>query len=284
MTRALKGKVAVVAGATRGIGKGIAVELGEAGVHVVVTGRTLTRAPGGLPGSLEETVAEIEQAGGSATARQCDYLDTDAVAELFAEVDAEHGRLDVLVNSVFDSHQFGSSIGRKFWELPVDLWHDVVDVGTRTAYTASVFGAPLLLRSDRGLIVNVSARGAERYRYNVAYGAGKAALDKMTRDMARDLQDHGVAVVSIWPNVTRTENLDAGAGTEATARFGDLDLLETPRYSGRSVVALASDDAVMERSGKRFWVAELASDYGFVDENGRDHPMPEAVDFPPRPS
>jgi NAD(P)-dependent dehydrogenase (short-subunit alcohol dehydrogenase family) len=271
----LAGKVAVVAGATRGIGKGIAVELGAAGAHVVVTGRTLARPREGYAGSIEETVSEIVDAGGSATGHQCDYLDTDAVAALFASVGREHGHLDVLVNSVFDAHQFGGSIGRKFWELPVDLWHDVVDVGTRTAYTASVLGAPLMLGDRGGLIVNVSARGAERYRYNVAYGAGKAALDKMTRDMARDLHDDGVAVVSIWPNVTRTEQIDAGAGTEATARFGDLDLLETPRYSGRSVVAMALDDGLMARSGKRYWVAELAVDYGFTDENGRDHPVPE---------
>jgi NAD(P)-dependent dehydrogenase (short-subunit alcohol dehydrogenase family) len=272
---ALTGRVAVVAGATRGIGKGIAVELAAAGAHVVVTGRTLRRPPAGYAGSIEETVTEIVDAGGSATAHQCDYLDSGAVADLFSRVAGEHGQLDVLVNSVFDSHQFGGSIGHKFWELPVDLWHDVVDVGTRTAYTASVYAAPLMLGVERGLIVNVSARGAERYRYNVAYGAGKAALDKMTRDMARDLHDDGVAVVSIWPNVTRTENLDAGAGTEATARFGDLDLLETPRYSGRGVVALATDGELMARSGQRYWVAELAVDYGFTDENGRDHPVPE---------
>jgi dehydrogenase/reductase SDR family protein 1 len=269
----LAGRVAVVAGATRGIGKGIALELGAAGAHVVVTGRTLARPLDGYAGSIEETVGMIIDAGGSATPYQCDYLDTGAVQELFANVGREHGKLDVLVNSVFDANQFVASIGHKFWELPADFWHDVVDVGTRTAYTASVFGVPLMLGTEHGLIVNVSARGAERYRYNVAYGAGKAALDRMTRDMATDLHDHGVAVVSIWPNVTRTERVDARPGAEEVV--GDLDLLETPRFAGRTVVAMALDKDRMERSGKRYWVAELAADYGVADENGRHHPIPE---------
>jgi len=100
----------------------------------------------------------------------------------------------------------------------------------------------------------------------------------MTSDMAEDLRDHAVAVVSLWPNVTRTENLDAGAAAEpdrVTALYGDMSLLETPRYSGRAVVALAGDPDVMARTGRRFWVAELGADYGFVDENGRDHAIPE---------
>ncbi|HEX4244403.1 MAG TPA: SDR family NAD(P)-dependent oxidoreductase [Acidimicrobiales bacterium] len=273
----LDGTTAVVAGASRGIGKGIAVELGAAGAHVVVTGRTLGARVDGLPGSLEETAAEITSAGGSATPVRCDFTDDADVAALFAAVHDEHGSLDILVNSVFNAQEFGGSIGRRFWELPVDLWREVVDVGTRSAYVAAVHAAPLLLVSERGLIVNVSGRGAERYRYNVAYGVGKAALDKMTRDMAEELRDDAVAVVSIWPNVTRTENVDASsaAGNAAAQAFGDLDLLETPRYSGRAVVALAADEGVMDRTGGRFWVAELGLHYGLSDEHGRSHPVPD---------
>jgi NAD(P)-dependent dehydrogenase (short-subunit alcohol dehydrogenase family) len=269
--------VAVVAGASRGIGKGIALELGAAGAHVVVTGRTLEARPGAKPGSLEETAAEIVAAGGSATPVRCDFTDDEDVAALFAAVNDEHGSIDVLVNSVFNALEFSDSIGRRFWELPVATWREVVDVGTRSAYVAAVHAAPLLLGSQRGLIVNVSGRAAERYRYNVPYGVGKAALDKMTRDMAEDLRDESVAVVSIWPNVTRTENVDASAaaGSAAAEAFGDLDLLETPRYSGRAVVALATDDGVMDRTGGRFWVAELGLDYGLTDEHGRSHPIPD---------
>jgi dehydrogenase/reductase SDR family protein 1 len=273
---ALQGAVAVVAGASRGIGKGIALELGAAGAHVVVSGRTLEARPGAKPGSLEETAAEIVGAGGSAMPVRCDFTDDSDVAALFAGVNNEHGSLDILVNSVFNALEFSGSIGRRFWELPVDTWREVVDVGTRSAYVAAVHAAPMLLGSERGLIVNVSGRAAERYLYNVPYGVGKAALDKMTRDMAEELRDDAVAVVSIWPNVTRTENVDASSanGSSLSDTFGDLDLLETPRYSGRAVVALAADDGVMDRTGGRFWVAELGLDYGLTDENGRSHPIP----------
>jgi dehydrogenase/reductase SDR family protein 1 len=271
---ALDGKIAVVAGASRGIGRGVAVEAALAGATVYVTARTVEAAIDGT----RTTAEEIEALGGTAVPLRCDYTDDGDVAKVFARVAADHGRLDLLVNSVFDAGRFGASIGRPFWELPLDIWHEVVDVGTRSAYVASFHAAPLLLAAGSGLIVNVSARGAARYRYNVAYGAGKAALDKMTADMAQDLRDHSVAVVSLWPNVTRTENLDAGAAAQperVQELYGDMDLLETPRYTGRAVVALAGDPEVMARTGQRFWVAALAQDYGFVDENGRDHPVPE---------
>lgn len=270
----LAGRVAVVCGASRGIGKGIAVELAAAGAEVVAVGRTQRAGTAEITGSLEETVAEITSAGGSATALGCDATDEEAVAKVFEEIAASHGRLDVLVNSVFNSHQFGASIGVPFWELPLAAWQEVVDVGTKSAYLASVAAAPLLLRSGNGLIVNISGRGAERYRYNVVYGVGKAALDRMTKDMADELRPHGVSVVSLWPNVTRTENIDRDPD-RSRANFGDLERLETPRYVGRAVVALAGDPAVAERSGKRFWVAELGAHYGFTDENGLPHELPE---------
>ena len=276
MTRgALEGRVAVVCGASRGIGKGIALELGLAGAHVVAAGRTLRAEPGAGPlgGSLEETVAEIIAGGSSASPYACDLTDEEAVLGLFESVAAEHGRLDVLVNSVFDAHRFGPSIGVPFWELPVGVWRQVVDVGTKSAYLAAVGAAPLLTQA-RGLLVNISGRGAERYRYNVVYGVGKAAMDRMTRDMADELRPHEVAVVSLWPSVTRTENIESNP-ERSRASFGDLDLLETPRYVGRAVVSLASDPSVMERSGGRFWVAELGDHYGFTDENGRHHAVPE---------
>ncbi len=277
MGGALQGTVAVVAGASRGIGKGIALELGAAGAHVWVCGRTLAAGADGRPGSLTETATEIGAAGGSATPVRCDFTEDGDVAALFAAVSSQHESIDVLVNSVFNAHEFAASIGRPFWELPLDAWRQVVDVGTRSAYVAAVHAAPLLIGSGRGMIVNVSGRAAERYLYNVPYGAGKAALDKMTRDMAEELRSEGVAVVSIWPNVTRTENVDASAsdGGALSETFGDLNLLETPRYSGRAVVALASDEKVMRRSGHRFWVAELGADYGLTDEHGRSHPIPD---------
>src|SRR6516164_5809480 len=155
---ALDGKVAVVAGASRGIGRGIAVEAALAGATVYATARTIT-ARSNAPVT---TVDEITDLGGTATAIQCDYTDDAAVATVFEKVAAEHGRVDLLVNSVFDASQFGATIGSTFWELPLEIWHDVVDVGTRSAYVASFYAAPLLLAAGSGLIVNVSARGASR--------------------------------------------------------------------------------------------------------------------------
>jgi NAD(P)-dependent dehydrogenase (short-subunit alcohol dehydrogenase family) len=276
---ALDGKVAVVAGASRGLGKGIAIELAAAGAVVYAAGRSLDRPIGANAlSSLADTVADAAALGGVVVPVRCDALDEADVAALFDRVAKDHGRLDVLVKTVFNSNDFRASIGQKFWEMPMSSWHDIVDLGTRTAYTASVFAAPLLLAAGAGgAIVNVSGRGAEIYRYNVAYGVGKAALDKMTRDMAVDFRDVGVAVVSLWPNVTRTEQIAAAATGDAVdpwAELGGIDALESPRYSGRAVVAMVSDRDLMRRTGGRFWSAQLGAEYGLVDEFGRSHVAP----------
>ena len=275
----LEGRVALVMGGSRGIGKGIALELGAAGAHVYVVGRTLESGPN-QPGSVAATVAEVEQLGGTATAVRCDATSADDLAAVVERIGNGHEALHVLANSVFDASRFGATIGTPFWELPSSAWHDIVDVGTRSAYEACVGVAPLLLAAGAeagALIVNVSALGARKYLYNVPYGVGKAALDKMTADMAHELRDRGVAVVSLWPNVTRTEGINAAieAGdTERFERFGGADNLETPRYDGRAVVALATDPERMERSGQYFWTAELGELYDFTDEHGRTHRYP----------
>lgn len=275
----LSGRTALVLGASRGIGKGIALELGAAGAHVYVAGRTLD-PDSARPGSVSATASEVEALGGRATAVRCDATSDADIASVIERIGAEHDALHVLVNSVFDASSFGATIGKPFWELPVEAWRDIVDVGTRSAYVACVQAAPLLLAAgarEGAVIANVSALGARKYLYNVPYGVGKAALDKMTADMAHDLRERGVAVVSLWPNVTRTEGIDAAirAGeTERFERFGGADGLETPRYNGRAVVALAADPDRMERSGEYFWTAELGELYDFTDENGRTHAYP----------
>lgn len=275
--RPLAGRVAVVVGASRGIGKGIAMELALAGAHVIAAGRTLEPAAG-RTGSLAETVASITALGGRADAVRCDATDDDAVAALFDDVQRDEGRLDVLVNAAFDSPGFRSTIGVPFWELPVAVWRDVFDLGTRSAYVACRFATPLMLAGGGGTIVNVSARGAEQYRYNVAYGVGKAAVDRMTADMAHELRDRNVAVVSVWPGTTRTEHIDAmhARGDRwAAANAANAEAMETPRFIGRGIAALAADPGVMARSGRRYWAAELAGDYGLTDEFGRTHQVPE---------
>jgi dehydrogenase/reductase SDR family protein 1 len=266
MDKPLAGRVAVVAGASRTIGWGSAVELAAAGAFVYAVGRTLAPGTGEAKGSLTETVADMRAAGGDGVAVACDCTDDAALGELFARVQAERGRLDVLVNSVFSATTLSPTIGKRFWETPAELWRDVVDVGAGSAYLASRRAAPLLMETARRegrttLIVNVSGRAALKYRYNVVYGVGKAATERLTRDMALDLEDENVAVVSIWPN---------GAPKEPK---------ETSRYSGRAVAALAADPAVADISGRYFWSAELGDKHGFTDELGNRHEVPVLEDF-----
>ncbi|HXC40480.1 MAG TPA: SDR family NAD(P)-dependent oxidoreductase [Burkholderiales bacterium] len=263
----LAGKVAVVAGASRGIGKGIAVELGAAGAMVYALGRTLRPGSGGTAGSLVETVQLIESLGGKAVAVGCDCTSESALRDVLKRVQADHGRLDAMVNSVFSAHSFMGTVGTRFWEAPVSLWNDVVDLGARSAYLASVLSAPLLIATAKAhgrptLVLNVTGRGAVAYRYNVAYGVGKAATEKMTRDMAFDLRDHNVAAVSIWPN---------GAAIDPSRP-------ETPRYSGRAVAHLLADPNLMAKTGAHFWSADLGKEYGFTDEFGNAHSAPALAD------
>jgi len=280
----LDGKVAVVLGASRGIGKGVAIEAALAGAVVYVTGRTAGMARKGEdapPGSLDETVADISAAGGTAVSVRCDATDDADLAALYARVESERGRLDLLVHSAFNSTAFASTPGQLSWDLPTTLWDELVRVGSRSAYMSAVRAAPALIATGGGLVVHVSGRGAGRYRYNIAYGIDKAAIDKLTADLAHELQPHGVAVVSIWPSVTRTEKNRSLSGVD---EYGwpdptlPAETLETPRYSGRAVVAMASDPDVLSRTGRRFWTAELAAAYGFTDENGRTHPIPLEAD------
>lgn len=279
---ALEGKVAVVTGASRGVGKGIAVELGAAGATVYVTGRS-TR-PGRLPGTVGETVAEIHDAGGHGVAVECDHRDDLAVGSLFQRVADEHGRLDILVNNVYDSAGSARWLGRPFWEVGPDGWDHTFAVGVRSHYVASVLAVPLLFEGSGAVIVNVSSPGAVRHMHNVVYGVAKAAVDRMTADMAEELAAKGVAVVSVWPGIVDTELLrtippsEDGRRVLALPGEGVYDLAEaeTPRFTGRAVVALASDPALLERSGRAFQVADLAGEYGFTDVDGRV-PRPPAA-------
>ncbi len=274
--RVLDGKVAVVTGASRGIGKGIAVELGAAGATVYLTGRTVDAGP--IAGTVGGTVAEIEALGGTAVGVRCDHHVDAEVETLFERVRSEHGRLDVLVNNVYSAPDLAPWLGKPFWELPIEAWDEIIDIGVRSHYVAARFGVPMMLAQGGGLIVNVSSSGAVQYAHNVVYGVGKAALDKMTADMAHELAPHDVAVVSIWPGLVRTEVVLLGARTTDDGRSvldlpgeGTFDLAdaESPRFVGRAVVAMATDPAVSKRSGAAFDVADLARDYGFTDVDGR---------------
>jgi dehydrogenase/reductase SDR family member 1 len=274
--RPLTDSVAVVTGASRGIGKGIALELGAAGATVYITARTVE--PGPIAGTVGQTVAEIEALGGAAIGVPCDHHDDDAVAALFARVHEEHGRLDVLVNNVYSAVDLAPWLGKPFWEIPVAAWDQVIGIGVRSHYVAAALAAPLLLEADNGLIANISSSGAVQYAHNVLYGVGKAALDKMTADMHHELVGRGVAVVSIWPGLVRTEIVELGArrtddGKSVLDLPGegtfDLDDAESPRFVGRGIVALASDPDLGTHSGRALETIELAKRYGFTDTDGR---------------
>lgn len=264
----------MVTGASRGIGKGIALELGAAGATVYVTGRSAT--PGRLPGTVHATAAAIDGLGGVGIPFVCDHRDDDAVERLFERIRAEHGRLDVLVNNVYNSPAAARWLGKPFWEVPPKAWDETFDVGVRSHYAASVFAAPLLIESA-GLIANISSPGSQRYMHNAVYGVAKTALDRLTADMAHDLADTGVTVVSLWPGIVDTELLQLvppnAQGRRLVTLPGegtyDLDDAESPRFPGRAVVALAADPDRRTRTGSAWRIADLAEEYGFTDVDGR---------------
>lgn len=279
--------VAVVTGASRGVGKGIAVALGEAGATVYVTGRS---TEGGkdhpLGGTVQATAGAVTGAGGEGIAVACDHSDDEQVRALFARVESEQGRLDVLVNNATAVPRELAKPG-PFWDKSLDLLR-ILDVGQRSHYVASYFAAPLLVRTGGGLVVFTSSYGGRCYMHGPAYGAGKAGIDKMAMDMAVDLRDHDVAAMSLWLGFVRTErneplfqHPDAMKGPYG--KF--LANAETPQLIGRVIDALHRDPKRMERSGRVLIVAELAEDYGITEADGRQPKSNRGVlAEPPEPS
>jgi dehydrogenase/reductase SDR family protein 1 len=260
-SRPLAGKVAIVTGASRGIGKGCALELATAGATVYITARTADRRhEGDRPGSLETTVEAIARDGGTAIPVLCDHTDDGDVDTLFQRVSTEQGRLDLLVNNAFAAPS-GIDPHIPFWETPVGDWDTMIDVGTRSAYVCAHNAVRAMLPLGGGLIVNVSSAGAIRFFHHIVYGIGKTALDRFTRDAARPLAAHNVAVVSIWPYVARTEHVLTLSGF-------DLAQTESPQFCGRGIVALAADPDVRRWTGRSVTTRRLADEYGYVDVDG----------------
>ena len=260
----LRNRVCIVTGGSRGIGRGCAIELGAAGATVYVTGRSDGSSSGRLPGTVRKTAAEVDEVGGNGIPVPCDHRDDAQVEALFARVREEHGRLDVLVNNAFLIPRELAS-GKRFYEVPLSNWDDMIDVGLRSAYVASWHAARLMVQRASGLIANISSSGAVEYAWHVVYGVGKCALDRMTADMAHELRDTGVAVVSIWPGLVLTER------TRALVEAGRLDFegAESQRFTGRAIAHLAADADVLSSSGGAITSRELADRYGFRDVDGR---------------
>lgn len=262
----LSGQVAVVTGSSRGIGKGVALELGVAGATVYVTGRTVEEGESVVPGTIGATADEVTRLGGRGIPVRCDHADDDQIRSLFQRVRAEQGRLDILVNNVFKNPEEPIFEG-KFWEYPVSIWDDLIHVGCRSHYVSSHAAAPLMIEQNGGLIVNISSFGGATYVFNLAYGVGKAAVDRMAKDMAVEFRAHNVTCVSLWPGVVRTEYLEWASG-RGMVPF-PIDKGETPRFTGRAVVAIATDPKRFEKTGQVLIVADLGHEYGFADVDGR---------------
>lgn len=273
LDRELEGRVAIVTGASRGIGRGCAVGLGARGATVYVTARRTSSAEPPEEGTVEAVAAEIDAVGGKGIAIACDHRDDAAVEAVFDRVRADEGRLDVLVNNAFIIPKELTS-GKPFWEVPISNWDDMIDVGTRSAYVASRFAAPLMIEAGRGLIANISSSGAAEYAWHVVYGVGKAALDRLTADTAHELKRHGVAVVSLWPGLVLTERNEANA---KHVKGLDFSSAESLYFTGRAVASLAADERVIERTGRALVSRALADEFGFTDVDGRlpDGPMHE---------
>ena len=268
MTLPLTGKVAIVTGASRGVGKGIALALGAAGATVYVTGRTVAEGQSALPGTIGETAAEVTRRGGKGVAAALDMLDDAAIAALFERVLAEEGRIDLLVNNAMAIPP--SMTERKgFWDKPLSAW-ETWDTGLRAAYVASWHAARAMARQGSGLIVALSGYVGVTYTYDTVFGTTKCATDRMMRDMGIELNDNGIAALSLWQGFTHTErateNLKTvpGMASQLNSAAGC-----TPEFPGRVIAALLQDRDIMRRTGGSWIVAELAQDYGVTDVDGR---------------
>ncbi len=261
MSRALDGKIAVVTGSSRGIGRGTAIALGEQGATVYITGRST--GDGEL--TIDRTAALVDAAGGTGIPVQTDHGNDDEIAALFERVKTDQDKLDILVNNVYKIPS-PPAWGGGFWDHPVSIWDDQVGIGLRSHYVASWHAAELLFAAGPGgFICNVSSPGGQSYHFSSSYGAGKAGLDRLGADMAIELEPKGIACVTLYPGTVSTEFIVESSGV----RDIDMDGAQTPLVVGRSIAALAGAADLMERSGSIQWVEDVGAEFGLVDEHGR---------------
>lgn len=275
-------KVAVVTGASRGAGRGIAIALGEAGWRVYVTGRTLEEGTASLAGTIASAAEAVTQAGGEGIAVKVDHAVASEIAELFALVEKESGRLDLLVNNVADIHDDLVAPG-PFWTKSPDL-AGILDVGLRSHYLASWHAAPMLAKQEKGLIVFTSSFGSVCYMHGPAYGAQKAGVDKFAADMAVDFREDapGVAAVSMWMGPLLTERSRRTLEEHPEQYEGLMAQAETPEFNGRVILAMYGDPALRELNGKTVISAEMAEKYGITEAEGRQPPSHRAMLGDPR--
>jgi NAD(P)-dependent dehydrogenase (short-subunit alcohol dehydrogenase family) len=286
----LAGRVAVVTGASRGGGRGIARVLGEGGATVYVTGRSVRGEPAvdGLPGTVEDTAEEVTAQGGRGIPVRCDHTVDREVEALFARVRRDQGRLDLLVNNAWGGYENyfgttfddGSAFAGPFWKQSLRRWDGMFTAGLRAHLLASYFAVPLMLKRKRGLVVSTSAGDRNRYLGNLFYDLAKNAVARMAYGMGLELRVHGIAAVALLPGFMRTERVLSALGADE-AHWREVPALaqsESPAYLGRAVASLAADPAVIDRSGRVLAVGDLAREYGFTDADGRQPPRFEIQD------
>lgn len=304
--KSLRDCICLVTGASRGIGKGIAIELGKEGATVYVTGTSSSKAASNEnarfittegesgPGTIEETASEVTAAGGQGIAVYCNHGIDEDVKKLMTLIETKHGRLDILINNCFRMPKDSvKDLNKKFWELPLETWDCLHQVGLRSHYVASYFATPLMIKAaknpnkpgglPRPLIGMISSFGGLTYTFNLPYGVGKAGVDRMVKDMATEFSsaDEDICVVSFWPGVVMTERTEiAVENGEWEKHVGiPLENAESPGLTGKAIVAVASDPNNKKKSGSYQVVAELAQEYGFTEDDGRTPPSIRSLRF-----
>lgn len=255
----LEGKIALVTGGTRNVGRGIALGLGEAGATVYVTGRSIT----------DKDVKGIIDAGGKGIAIVCNHENDEEVKKVFERIKEKEGRLDILVNNAWSGYNRlrnrtkykGFKWKDFFWKQPLELWDEMNNVGVRSNFVASVCASELMLKQKQGLIVNISFYASRKYYGNVIYGIAKAAVDKMSMDMAVELKPHNIACLSIYPGYIDDNKKEPNPKKESS------------QFVGRAIASLGYDKNIMSKTGQILVAAELAKEYGFTDIDGTQ-PMP----------
>ncbi len=275
-----KPPVAVVTGASRGVGRGIAIALGKHGYTVYATGRTDKSGRAALPGTILETAAAVTAAGGAGVAVRVDHSSDADTKALFDQVAQEQGRLDILVNNAAAIHD-DLIKGGGFWEKSLGL-ADILNVGLRSQYVASYYAAPMMVRQKRGLIAFTSAPGSVCYVHGPAYGAQKAGVDKFAADMAVDLREYNVATISLWLGLVLTERTRRVIDREPDKYSQMIEAAETPEFSGHVIASLYDDPRLMDQSGQTLIAAEAALHYGLKDAGGKQPPSHRAMFGAPR--
>jgi NAD(P)-dependent dehydrogenase (short-subunit alcohol dehydrogenase family) len=282
-TKTLKDRVAVVAGASRGCGRGLALALADEGATVYVTARSVRGGDppvDGAPGTIDDTAEEVTRRGGLGIPVRVDYTAADQVEALFKRVKSEHGRLDVVCSAVWGGNERYTDPAWKkpFWEQPAGVWDECINPGPRAFWLAARAAAAVMAQQRSGLLVAItepSIDGAFESQHaslsQTLWGLAHASINSLVKELSRESRKAGIIVVGLLPGFMRTERVEMhlkrlGEQARKSMRY---DLSETTEYAGRAVAALAKDRQAKKLSGQLHYVADLAAKYGFTDADGK---------------